>query len=58
MWLAEDDPIRAEHLERETMLTYFFLLNKKLTRPVSDPKRHNMKRSGSAGSNRTHTGRK
>ena len=51
MWLAEDDPVRAEYLERETMINYFYMLNKKMADAV-ETKRRNMKHSGRTGSNR------
>lgn len=57
MWVADDDPIIAEHLEREPMIHYFYMLNKKMVDAI-ETKRRNMKHSGRTGNDRTFTGRK
>ena len=49
MWLAEDDVITAEAIEKETMLTYYSLLNTKIIKSekiVEETKRRNKKLGG------------
>lgn len=48
MWLADNDIVQANQLERETLLTVFSMLNTKMAQAIAT-KRHNMKHSGRSG---------
>lgn len=50
-WLADNDPVKLETLDKMPVIEYYALLDKKIADGVAALKRHERMRNGRNGSN-------